>query len=261
LPKPGRTLRRAALERWAGPLPFLSEQSLPWLREMEESNLTLLTAWEILEAVRIEVKKQRSGHSPTHDLVDSHGKNSQAVGGFSGQAGYERRPATQRTALFRRHRVGQGRRSAGAGRTGASESRSRPARLIRGHGAATGAQTCARRGPTSRAPENATALVPHGGSDNLNVRSHTPGSRAASLFASAPFVPSCEASPNLIFHLNHLIRHLLKVTMATKQIVGYRTGQSKARVTRDSLNCASFFPVGRMSIQFLHNPDCSSAPS
>jgi outer membrane protein len=97
--------KRAALEQWAGPLPSLSEGSLPhlraqaeagppadlesWLRRVEESNPGLLAAREALEAARAEVRKQRAGHSPTLDLVASYGKNSQAVGGFPGQSGYD----------------------------------------------------------------------------------------------------------------------------------------------------------------------------
>jgi outer membrane protein len=97
--------KRAALEQWVGPLP-LSEQSLPWLypqadptapasdlktwlREVEQNNPSLLAAREALKAARAEVKKQRAGHSPTLDFVASYGKNSQAVGGFPGQAGYD----------------------------------------------------------------------------------------------------------------------------------------------------------------------------
>ncbi|MDR1662754.1 MAG: TolC family protein [Azoarcus sp.] len=104
--------KRAALEQWVGPLPRLSERSLPylraqanpansaspakppadldaWLREVEEGNPSLLAAREALEAARAEVKKQRAGHSPTLDIVASYGRNSQAVGGFPGQAGYD----------------------------------------------------------------------------------------------------------------------------------------------------------------------------
>jgi outer membrane protein len=99
--------KRAALEQWVGPLPRLSERSLPylraqtnpgnpanlakpapdlesWLRDVEEGNPSLLAARKAQEAARAEVKKQRAGHSPTLDVVASYGRNSQAVGGFPG---------------------------------------------------------------------------------------------------------------------------------------------------------------------------------
>lgn len=97
-------LKRAAMEQWVGPLP---EFTLPhlngsvalidpaaqaldvWLQEVEAGNPTVLAARQAYEAAEAEVRKQRAGHSPTLDLVASYGKNSQAVGGFPGQAGYD----------------------------------------------------------------------------------------------------------------------------------------------------------------------------
>jgi len=97
-------LKRAALEQWVGPLreldlPHLigsvelldpATQTLDaWLREVQAGNPTVLAAQRAYEAAGTEVLKQRAGHSPTLDLVASYGKNSQAVGGFPGQAGYD----------------------------------------------------------------------------------------------------------------------------------------------------------------------------
>ncbi|WP_256578195.1 TolC family outer membrane protein [Pseudomonas sp. PIC25] len=97
-------LKRAAMEQWVGPLP---EFTLPhlngsvalidpaaqaldvWLQEVEAGNPSVLAARQAYEAAEAEVRKQRAGHSPTLDLVASYGKNSQAVGGFPGQAGYD----------------------------------------------------------------------------------------------------------------------------------------------------------------------------
>jgi outer membrane protein len=96
--------KRAVLEQWTGPLPEgnlphlrgnvaltnPSERTLEnWLEEVEEGNPTLLAARQAHEAASAEVKKQRAGHSPTLDLVASYGRNSQEVGGFPGQSGYD----------------------------------------------------------------------------------------------------------------------------------------------------------------------------
>ncbi|MDR0575953.1 MAG: TolC family protein [Candidatus Accumulibacter sp.] len=97
-------LKRAALEQWTGALPDgalphlrgdaeLTPQAATdleaWLRDVETGNPTLLAARRAHEAAGAEVRKQRAGHSPTLDLVASYGRNSQAVGGFPGQAGYD----------------------------------------------------------------------------------------------------------------------------------------------------------------------------
>lgn len=97
-------LKRAALEQLVGPL---REQELPymrgnaaltdlnaghvekWLETVELANPNILAAQQAYEAGGSEVRKQRAGHYPTLDVVASYGKNSQAVGGFPGQAGYE----------------------------------------------------------------------------------------------------------------------------------------------------------------------------
>jgi outer membrane protein len=96
--------KRAVLEQWTGPLPEgvlphllgnvtlanPSERTLEdWLEEVEENNPTVLAARQAHEAANAEVKKQRAGHSPTLDLVASYGRNSQEVGGFPGQSGYD----------------------------------------------------------------------------------------------------------------------------------------------------------------------------
>jgi outer membrane protein len=97
-------LKRAALEQWTGSLPdgtlphLLGEAPLldpaavaldAWLQDVEAGNPTLLAARRALEAAQAEVRKQRAGHHPTLDLVASYGKNSQEVGGFPGQSGYD----------------------------------------------------------------------------------------------------------------------------------------------------------------------------
>jgi outer membrane protein len=97
-------LKRAALEQLVG---FLPERELPymrsgvvlatpaketlekWLENVETGNPNILAATQAYEAAAAEVSKQRAGHFPTLDLVASYGKNSQAVGGFPGQAGYD----------------------------------------------------------------------------------------------------------------------------------------------------------------------------
>lgn len=97
-------LRRAALEQLVGPvakldLPYVrgaavlanlrSDELETWLAGVEKGNPNLLAAMQAYEAAAAEVRKQRAGHLPTLDLVGSYGKNSQAVGGFPGQAGYD----------------------------------------------------------------------------------------------------------------------------------------------------------------------------
>jgi outer membrane protein len=60
-----------------------------WLDSVEKGNPALRAAREAFEAAGHEVDKQRAGHLPTLDLVATYGKNSQATGGFPGQAGYD----------------------------------------------------------------------------------------------------------------------------------------------------------------------------
>lgn len=97
-------LKKAALEQLVGPF---REQDLPyvngtavlsnptavtlekWLEAVEEGNPNILSAVQAFAAGGAEVRKQRAGHYPTLDMVASYGKNSQAVGGFPGQAGYD----------------------------------------------------------------------------------------------------------------------------------------------------------------------------
>jgi outer membrane protein len=60
-----------------------------WLQALETDNPAIQAALQAFEAADAEVRKQRAGHQPTLDLVGTYGKNSQAVGGFPGQAGYD----------------------------------------------------------------------------------------------------------------------------------------------------------------------------
>lgn len=97
-------LKQAALEQIVGGLrafvpPFVREQAeladveaealATWLARAEEGNPGIQAAAKALEAAADEERKQRAGHQPTLDLVGNYGKNSQMVGGFPGQAGYD----------------------------------------------------------------------------------------------------------------------------------------------------------------------------
>ena len=97
-------LKQAALEQIVGnlqqpkiafikenvDLANLSNETLEnLLVTLEASNPNILAATQAYKAAKDEVNKQRAGHQPTLDLVASYGKNSQAVGGFPGQAGYD----------------------------------------------------------------------------------------------------------------------------------------------------------------------------
>ena len=97
-------LKRAALEQIVGNVDQLtptfmredaeladlsSEKLKAVLESVEAGNHTILAAIHAHEAASHEVRKQQAGHQPTLDLVASYGKNSQAVGGFPGQAGYD----------------------------------------------------------------------------------------------------------------------------------------------------------------------------
>ena len=100
----GVSLKKAELERLAGDfepvlLPHLNEDDASpvqferslteVLNELETANPQFLASQQALLAASQEIKKQNSGHAPTLDWVVSHGKNSQAVGGFPGQSGYD----------------------------------------------------------------------------------------------------------------------------------------------------------------------------
>src|SRR5215831_17411171 len=93
----------AALEQLLGPVPsfvppFLSyqvkvqnlgeEPLQEWLQRAERSPQVLAAA-EALGAANEEIRKQRAGYDPTLDLVGSYSMNSQPVGNFPGQAGYD----------------------------------------------------------------------------------------------------------------------------------------------------------------------------
>jgi outer membrane protein len=98
------SLKRAALEQIVGNVDQLtptfmrtdaelanlsSEKLKAVLESVEAGNHNILAAMHAHEAATHEVRKQQAGHQPTLDLVASYGKNSQAVGGFPGQAGYD----------------------------------------------------------------------------------------------------------------------------------------------------------------------------
>jgi outer membrane protein len=96
-------VRAAGLEQIIGPLhafrpPFLSSASRTedftgesldsWLERLERSP-QVLAATHAVNAADDEIRKQRALYGPTLDLVGSYGKNSQQVGNFPGQAGYD----------------------------------------------------------------------------------------------------------------------------------------------------------------------------
>ncbi len=97
-------MKRAALEALVGSmervdLPFVRAQAVladpgsekleTWLERVEAGNPNILAATHAYQAASEEVRKQLGGHLPTLDLVASYGKNTQDVGGFPGQAGYD----------------------------------------------------------------------------------------------------------------------------------------------------------------------------
>lgn len=97
-------LKRAALEQIVGNVDQLTptfmrtdaeladlsgEKLKAVLESVEAGNHNILAAIQAHESASHEVRKQQAGHQPTLDLVASYGKNSQAVGGFPGQAGYD----------------------------------------------------------------------------------------------------------------------------------------------------------------------------
>ncbi|GHT96277.1 channel protein TolC [Betaproteobacteria bacterium] len=101
--------KRVALEQLVGPLeefsvPYLRgtvelsdptrEKLETWLSSAETGNPALRAAQSAFEAAADEVRKQRAQHYPTLDLVASYGKNSQEVGGFPGQYGYDIKQGT-----------------------------------------------------------------------------------------------------------------------------------------------------------------------
>lgn len=97
-------IKKAALEQFVGPLDRMVSPTMrddaavanlgldsleTWLQAVESGNPSFLAATQAFEAASQELGKQRAGHLPTLDLVATYGKNSQAVGGFPGQAGYD----------------------------------------------------------------------------------------------------------------------------------------------------------------------------
>lgn len=59
-----------------------------WLQASETGNPAIQAALQAFEAADAEVRKQLAGHQPTLDLVGTYSQNSQAVGGFPLQPGY-----------------------------------------------------------------------------------------------------------------------------------------------------------------------------
>lgn len=97
-------LKLAALEQLTGPSedfspPFIRQESTfvdermdtldAWLLVLETQNPSILAAQQAFEAAEAEVRKQYAGHQPTLDLVASYNSNSQSVGNFPGQDGYQ----------------------------------------------------------------------------------------------------------------------------------------------------------------------------
>lgn len=97
-------LKRASLEQLVGALkdfkpPRMIEDAVladlggdtldHWLQALDTGNPGIRAALHAFAAADAEVRKQLAGHQPTLDLVGTYGKNSQAVGGFPGQAGYD----------------------------------------------------------------------------------------------------------------------------------------------------------------------------
>ena len=100
----GLSLKQAALEQIIGntnqltptfmrenaTLANLSNSKLKdMLAKVESDNHNILAAMLAYKTASDEVDKQNAGHLPTVDLVASYGNNSQQVGGFPGQAGYD----------------------------------------------------------------------------------------------------------------------------------------------------------------------------
>ena len=65
-----------------------------WLQALETGNPAIQAALQAFQAADAEVRKQLAGHQPTLDLVGTYGKNSQAVGGFPLQPGYDIKQGT-----------------------------------------------------------------------------------------------------------------------------------------------------------------------
>jgi outer membrane protein len=96
--------RKAALEEIVGPLPAFSLPTLAfdfrplpseernleeWMNLAESFSPTIRAARSALLVAEAEVRRQRSAHEPTLDLVASYGLNNQGEGNFPGQSGYD----------------------------------------------------------------------------------------------------------------------------------------------------------------------------
>jgi outer membrane protein len=100
-------VKTAGVEQIIGPLksfapPFFSHRarfdaaggaSLEHWLERSANAPQIHAAAQALAAAEHEVSKQRAGHQPTLDIVSSYGRNSQQVGNFPGQSGYDIRLA------------------------------------------------------------------------------------------------------------------------------------------------------------------------
>lgn len=97
-------IKFATLEQLVGALPYFDLPYLKddvvladvrirkledWLTLVQSGNPNVRAAQHAFEAASEEISKQRAGHQPTLDLVATYGDNSQAVGGFPGQRGYD----------------------------------------------------------------------------------------------------------------------------------------------------------------------------
>ena len=102
-------LKVAALELLVGPLTEFQEFRMTdgaqpsdlsgdtldhWLSAADEGNPALFAAKAAYDAADAEVVKQRAGYMPTLDASVTYSRNSQAVGGFPGQNGYDIRQTT-----------------------------------------------------------------------------------------------------------------------------------------------------------------------
>ena len=96
-------VRSAALEQLIGPAPgftppFLAayparlstgRYTLPGWLECSQRSPQVHAAYYALSVADEEIRKQRAAYGPTLDVVSSYGRNSQQVGGFPGQGGYD----------------------------------------------------------------------------------------------------------------------------------------------------------------------------
>lgn len=97
-------VKRAAVEQLTGPIRklrlqhLIAQPALPelmpvelhaWLKYVEEANPEIQSSRMALDAAREDIGKQLANYMPSVDLVGNYSKNSQGVGGFPGQNGYD----------------------------------------------------------------------------------------------------------------------------------------------------------------------------